>query len=168
MKIWAWICAGTLGFLMTGLPTSASAESIRDQILGTWALVSNSDQNSDGTPKWGNNREGSLIFESNGRYSFVIIRSDLPKFAANSADKGTSEENASVVHGSFANFGTFTVDDEVKKSFTTNIEASIYPNIVGRSLTRTITAIGPDELQYTNAATATGASANAVWRKTGP
>ncbi len=167
MKIWAGIRVSVPALLMIGLQTAASAESIRNQLIGTWVLVSNSDKNSDGSPKWGDNPKGSLIFSANGRYSFIIIRSDLPKFAANSADKGTAEENASVVHGSFANFGTFTVD-EVKKSFTTNIEASIYPNIVGRSLTRTITAIGPDELRYSNAATATGASADVVWRKIGP
>jgi hypothetical protein len=134
--------------------------------VGTWVLVSNSDKNSDGSPKWGNDPKGSLIFEANGRYSFMIVRSDLPKFAANAADKGTAEENASVVRGSFANFGTFTVDEE-KKTFTTKIEASVYPNITGLSMTRTITALGPDELRYTNATTATGASADVVWRRIG-
>ncbi|MGA7682842.1 MAG: hypothetical protein WCA54_21935, partial [Pseudolabrys sp.] len=60
----------------------------------------------------------------------------------------------------------FTVD-ETKSSFTTNIEGSVYPNIGGKSLTRMITAIGPDEVRYTNTTTSTGGSAVVVWRKIG-
>jgi hypothetical protein len=170
MKIWAAIGSGAIAFLMTGFAHGQSAQSggtLRDQLIGTWVLVSNTDKNSDGTPKWGTDPKGSLIFEANGRYSFMIVRSDLPKFAAKAADKGTPEENASVVRGSFANFGTFTVDEQ-KKTFTTNIEGSIYPNIVGLSMTRTVTAIGPNEFRYTNATTVTGASADVLWRRINP
>ncbi|MGB8107106.1 MAG: hypothetical protein WCF47_22800, partial [Pseudolabrys sp.] len=139
MKTWAAISVGACSFLMIGFLTPAQpGGSIRDQLIGTWVLVSNSDKNSDGMPKWGENPKGSLIFEANGRYSFIIVRSDLPKFTAN--------------------FGTFTVD-EAKSSFTTNIEGSVYPNIGGKSVTRTITAIGPDEVRYTNTTTSTGGSA---------
>ena len=147
MKTWAAISVGACSFLMIGFLTPAQpGGSIRDQLIGTWVLVSNSDKNSDGMPKWGENPKGSLIFEANGRYSFIIVRSDLPKFTAN--------------------FGTFTVD-ETKSSFTTNIEGSVYPNIGGKSVTRMITAIGPDEVRYTNTTTSTGGSAVVVWRKIG-
>jgi hypothetical protein len=93
MKTWTTIGVGTCSCLMIGFLTHAqSAGGIRDQLIGTWVLVANSDKNSDGMPKWGENPKGSLIFEANGRYSFIIVRSDLPKFAANSPDKGTPEE----------------------------------------------------------------------------
>jgi hypothetical protein len=147
MKTWAAISVSACSFLMIGFLTPAQpAGSIRDQLIGTWVLVSNSDKNSDGMPKWGENPKGSLIFEANGRYSFIIVRSDLPKFTAN--------------------FGTFTVD-ETKSSFTINIEGSVYPNLGGKSVTRTITAIGPDEVRYTNATASTGGSADVVLRKIG-
>jgi hypothetical protein len=140
---------------------------IKSQLFGVWELTSNTDKNSDGSSKWGENPKGSLIFESNGRYSFTIVRSDLKKFALNSADKGTPDENASVVRGSFANFGTYTVD-EAAKTFTTKVDASIYPNITGASITRNVLSLADGELRYSNAATATGASAVAVWRKIKP
>ena len=131
MKTWAAISVAACSFLLIGFLTPAQpGGSIRDQLIGTWVLVSNSDKNSDGMPKWGENPKGSLIFEANGRYSFIIVRSDLPKF-------------------------------------TTNIEGSVYPNIGGKSVTRTITAIGPDEVRYTSTTTSTGGSADVVWRKIG-
>jgi lipocalin-like protein len=144
--------------------TTQPTGSLKDQLIGTWVLVTNSDKNSDGSLKWGDNPKGSMIFDANGRYSFMIVRSDVPKFAANSADKGTAEENAKVVRGTFANFGTYTVDEQ-KRTFTTNLEGTMYPNLAGRSITRSISFISTDELRYTNAATATGASAEAVWRR---
>jgi hypothetical protein len=58
------------------------------------------------------------------RYSFIIVRSDLPTFAAKSMDKGTPGENARVVRGSFANFGAYIVDEE-KRIFMTKVDGSI-------------------------------------------
>src|SRR3954452_12884761 len=78
--------------------TAPTTGAIKDQLMGSWQLVSNSDKNSDGSLKWGENPKGSMVLEANGRYSFIIVRSDLPQFAANSMDKGTPEENARVVH----------------------------------------------------------------------
>jgi hypothetical protein len=170
MRILAVVGFGAIAVLTAGVAYGESMQSrqtLRDQLIGSWALVSNTDKNSDGVPKWGTDPKGSLIFEANGRYSFMIVRSDLPRFAAKAADKGTPEENTSVVRGSFANFGTFTIDEQ-NKTFTTKIEGSIYPNIVGASLTRRVTAIGPNEFRYTNATTATGASADVLWRRIDP
>jgi lipocalin-like protein len=152
---------------VTAVQSAPKTKAIKDQLIGTWQLVSNSDKNSDGSPKWGENPKGNMIFDASGRYSFIIVRSDLPQFAANAMDKGTAEENARVVQGSFANFGTYTVDEN-KRTFATKVEGSIYPNLTGRSIVRLITFIGSDELRYTNAATATGASAEAMWRRVKP
>lgn len=167
MKAWflcisfVFLCATTT--IAIG-QTSHATRSLKDELVGTWVLVSNSDKNSDGSLKWGGHPSGSLILAPDGRYSLMIVRSDIPAFAANAADKGTAEENALVVRGSIANFGTYSVD-ESKRSFTTNIEGSTYPNLRGKSQTRTISFIDMDEFRYTNPATANGASAEAVWRR---
>jgi hypothetical protein len=51
------------------------------------------DANADGSPVWGANPKGFLIFTDNGRYSSHIVRDDVPKFAAKSRLKGTPDEN---------------------------------------------------------------------------
>lgn len=165
----AWFLRTSFIFLCTTTTiaigqTSQATGSLKDEIAGTWILVSNSDKNSDGRLKWGEHPDGSLILAADGRYSLIIVRSDIPAFAANTADKGTAEENALVVRGSIANFGTYSVD-ESKRTFTTNIEGSTYPNLRRKSQTRVISFINADEFRYTNPATATGASAEAVWRR---
>ena len=57
--------------------------------------------------------KGSLIFEPNGRFSITVTRSDLPKFGSGSRVAGTPEENAAIVQGTIAYFGTYSVSVEI-------------------------------------------------------
>src|SRR5262249_5062326 len=91
---------------------------------------------------------GLLIFSENGRYSSIIVRTDVPKFAANNRMQGTPEENSAAVRGGIGGFGTHTVD-EAQKSVTVQFQASTYPNQGGTEQTRPI-AINGDELKITN------------------
>ena len=42
--------------------------------------------------RWGPNPRGRAIFEANGRYTFMIFRTDIPKFASNNMNQVTAEE----------------------------------------------------------------------------
>jgi Lipocalin-like domain len=142
-------------------------KSLKEQLIGTWTFVSAVETSKDGakSDRWGSNPKGSIIFEANGRYSFMISRSDIPKFAVNSVNQGTAEENKAVVQGIIAYFGTWSVD-EASKTLITNIEASSFPNVNGTSQKRIITSLTADELKYENPAATTGAVAQVVWRRT--
>ena len=74
------------------LPSNAAAQqkSIKDQIVGTWTFVSALDIYPDGrkNDRWGTNPKGVFMFDGNGRFAQFITRSDLPKIAAGTADKG--------------------------------------------------------------------------------
>src|SRR5262245_25229560 len=130
------------------LPSSAVGQQkpSKDQLVGTWTLVS-----TDNTQNFGANPKGMLVFDGNGRYSLVFMRSDLPKFAASAADKGTAEENYTV--------------NEADKTITSRAEGSWFPNQVGTEAKRIITSLTADELKYTNPATALGTTAHTVWRR---
>jgi len=143
------------------LPSSAVSQqkSLKDQLVGTWTLVS-----TDNVQNFGANPKGMLVFDGNGRYSLVFMRSDLPKFAASTADKGTAEENKVVMQGMVAHFGTYTVN-EAEKTITSRAEGSWFPNLVGREAKRVVTSLTADELKYTNPATALGTTAHTVWRR---
>ena len=139
---------------------------LKDQIVGTWTVVSTVNIQKDGRKidQFGARPQGSLTFDSNGRYMLMIVRSDLPKFATNKVDEGTAAENKAVLSGLIAHFGTYSIN-EADKTLTTHVEASSFPNLAGKEQKRTITSVTADELKYTNPATAFGTSAEVVWRR---
>jgi hypothetical protein len=152
--------------LVVGLHAGGAAaqqKSLKEQLVGTWSFVSSTSKAPDGSPVWGANPKGLLIFTENGRYSSHIVRGDVPKFAAKNRLQGTPEENKAVVHGSIGTFGTYTVD-EGKKSFTVRFEASTYPNNSGTEQTRPFTISG-DELKIINPASSAGGQSELVYRR---
>ena len=150
------------------LPTSAVSQqkSLKEQLVGTWTFVSAIDVHKDGTrsDRWGPNPKGVLMFDGNGRYALMIMRSDLPKFAANTSDQGTADESKAVLKGLIVHFGTYSVN-EADKTVTTRIEGSSFPNLSGMEQKRIISSLTTDELKYTNPATATGTTAEAIWKR---
>jgi hypothetical protein len=148
----AALCLG-----LCGAPAAAQQAPLKDQLVGTWTMVSS-------TARFGTNPKGQMILLANGRYSFMISRLDVPKFAANNVTQGTADENAAVVKGVIANFGTWSFD-EATKTLTTNVEASTYPNLNGASQKRVISSLTADELKYTNPTSAAGTVDEAVWKR---
>ena len=137
---------------------------MKDQLVGSWTFVSSTTKAEDGSPAWGTNPRGIVIFTENGRYSSHLMRSDRQKFAANSRAKGTPEENKAAVLGNISSFGTYTVD-EAKKTFTIRFEGSTYPNLEGTVQTRPFEIAG-DELRVINPAPSVGGPpSNIVYRR---
>jgi hypothetical protein len=152
---------------LTAAPAAmAQQKSLKEQLVGNWTFVSSIDTNKDGTKtdRWGPNAKGLVMFDPSGRFSFLISRANIPKFASNNVNQGTAEENKSVVQGLIAYFGTWSVD-EGTKTLTTNIEAGSFPNLNGGLQKRTITSLTADELKYTNPSTTIGTSTDVVWRR---
>jgi hypothetical protein len=156
------LCAGTTA--TSG--TMAQQKSLKEQLIGNWTFVSSIDTNKDGTKsdRFGPNAKGLVMFDASGRFSFLISRASIPKFAAGNVNQGTAEENKAVVQGMIAYFGTWSVD-EASKMLTTNIEAGSFPNLNGGNQKRIITSLTADELKYTNSATTAGTSSDVVWRR---
>src|ERR671939_476518 len=98
-----------------GCATSVSAQTAKS-VAGTYSGVSfvTTDASGMSTPTFGDNPRAMMILTPQGRYSIVVMREDLPKFAANRRVKGTPEEYKAVVEGSIAHFGRYTIDDKGK------------------------------------------------------
>jgi hypothetical protein len=149
------------------LPSNAAAQqkSIKDQIVGTWTLVSTTGRLADGSPTWGTNPKTLLLFTDNGRFSAHLMRSDRSKFAANSRLKGTPDENKATVEGTLSYFGTYTIS-EPDKTITYHIEGSSYPNWNGTDQKRPILSLTADELKYANPAPSGGTAASELlWKR---
>jgi ketosteroid isomerase-like protein len=144
-------------------PASAPQTTTTD-LVGTWKLVSIAvEQDGKKTDFYGPNPQGQLIYEANGRVSNIITRSGLPKFASDSRQLGTPEENAEVVEGSIAYFGTYTVD-AAAKTITLHIETCSYPNLNGLDRKSTFNISG-DELTITNPTSSIGVPDQLVWKR---
>jgi hypothetical protein len=157
-RLFAILAVSALSLAITAGEATAQGKRInKQQLVGTWKLVS--------SDVFGQNPKGILVFDRNGNYSLTIVRSDLPKFAAGSAGKGTAEENQTVMAGMVTSFGTYSLN-EADKTITTHVEGSSYPNLAGGEQRRIISSLTRDELRYTNPTAVFGLpNAPTVWRR---
>lgn len=116
-------------------------------LVGSWSLVSLTVFRSGSEVEvLGPQPRGQLIFGSDGRYVLVGVRADLPKFAADNRLSGSAVENQRIVQGSFAHFGTYTVDT-AGQVIVFHIHNSTFPNWDGDVQRRPFTLDG-DRLTY--------------------
>ena len=143
----------------------AQQKTLKEQLVGTWTLVSNDIVAPDGTrrPNFGPNPKGILIIDANGRYAQIQLNPDRPKFKGSTRSDGTPEEYKAVVQATVAMFGTWSVN-EADKTINHHIEFHIFPNYDGTESKRSITLAG-DELKASNPTPAGGGKSELVWRR---
>jgi hypothetical protein len=153
-----------MALLSLGVALQARARSAKDQLVGTWVLVSAYNERQDGSKfePFGANPTGILMFDGNGRFSLELIRSGLPKFASNNRQEGTPEENKAIVQGIICFFGTYSVS-EADHTLNYHIESSSFPNWNGTDQKRSFTLTG-DEMTYTGPG-ASGGTSHLVWKR---
>ena len=146
-----------MGFAL--LPGSALAQqkSLKEQLVGTWTVVSWDQTAKDGThfQRFGASPKGVNVFAPNGHFYIMFARADLPRIAASDPMKTTPEENKAVMEGSIAYFGTYTVD-EATETISLRVEASTFPNQVGSEQKRNLASITVGDLKLTNPSALTG------------
>ena len=134
--------------------SNAIGQSAKD-LVGTWTIAS--------AEAFGPNPKGLLIFEPNGRYSLMLMRADLPKYASNNRAQGTPEEYKAIGAGSISYYGTYSVNGS---DLILRIEHSSFPSWTGTEQKRTNLTLTGDELKYTNTAPSVGGPpAVLVWRR---
>ena len=129
-------------FACAVLPATAQPQSLKEQVIGTWQIVSVEEVYPDGhkeTP-WGPNMKGAVSFDPHGKVLLMIIGGDLP------TPSGTPQEAARQV---VAYFGTYSVDDGAK-TITYTAERATLPVFDGLARKATITVTG-EELRQSSA-----------------
>ena len=138
------------------VPSSAvSQQSLRDQLVGAWTLVSQEFTTPDGTKRQGGagglvgpNSRGILILDASGRYAYEAWLADRPKFKAGDQRlAGTAEEYKAAVQTFAANNGTWSVN-EADKTLTRHFEGALIQNGVGEDVKDSVSLAG-DELKLT-------------------
>ena len=153
-----------MALLSLGVALQARAQSVKDQLVGTWMLVAVYDARPDGSKfdPFDGNPTGILMFDGNGHFAAQLMGSGFPKFASNNRLEGSPEENKAIVQGSICYFGTYSVS-EADHTLTYHVESSSFPNFNGADQTRAFTLTG-DELTYTGP-TSTGGTSHVVWKR---
>jgi Lipocalin-like domain len=158
---------------MTGLALAllsdsaiAQQQSLKQQLAGTWTVVSSSNVAPDGSKRqiFGANPKGVLVLDASGRYAQIIVRPDRPKFKANNRLDGTPEENKAAILGTTATFGTWSVD-EASKSLVRHIEGSLFPNQEGTDAKTSIVSLTGDELKTSNPSAGSGGTTDTAYRR---
>jgi hypothetical protein len=142
----------------------AQQKSLKEQLVGGWALVSvTSEQDGKKVEPYGPAPRGYMTIGTNGRFSIQTFRPGTPKFASNDRTKGNAEENKAVVQNSVSYFGTYEIDEE-KRIMNIHIEQSTFPNYDGEYQKRFLDLTG-DELKFTNPSSTTGGTLVVIWKR---
>ncbi|HEX9573068.1 MAG TPA: lipocalin-like domain-containing protein [Myxococcales bacterium] len=138
---------------------------LKQQLVGAWTMVSDTvDQGGAKVEPFGPSPKGNMILTSDGHFSIVLTRPDVPKFASNSRTNGTADENKAAMQGGIGYFGTYTVSD-ADKTVNLRVEASTFPNWSGTDQKR-IVALSGDEMTVTNPTPSIGpGTATLVWKR---
>jgi hypothetical protein len=96
----------------------------------------------------------------------MTFRAHLTRVASSNRASATPEEAKSIVAGSIAYFGRYSVDD-ASKVVSVDIHGSTFPNQVGQTEEnkRVITSLTATELKFTNPAAISGSRIELVYRR---
>jgi hypothetical protein len=126
------------------LSVPAKAQSLREQLIGAWSLVSCDPQFQVFTPVCGTNPNGILMYDASGRYALIIALRGRPKPSA--GRNSPAEELKPLVTGLLAQFGTWSVN-ETDKIITGHIEGALFPGVEGTENAPVTVSLSGDELR---------------------
>jgi hypothetical protein len=155
--------AASGSFLMT-IDTYGQKQSLKDQLVGTWTLLSWEQKKADGTKveRYGAAPKGIAFFDAGGQYIITVMRADRAKYASNTLWQGTPEENKETADGTITYFGTYSAN-EADSSIGIHVEGSSFPNWNGSEQKRFVTIAG-DQLTLTVRPPA-GDIVDVIWKR---
>ena len=160
------LCAVAL-ITIPAFPSSSVAQgkSLKDQLVGTWIYVSSTGKREDGSAVPRPSAQGAVTYTADGRFHFITVRTEVPKYASGDPARPSPEEAMAVASGVVAYTGTYTVDESTKTAHL-NIETSSVPNFVGApNQRRIVTSITDEELKLTNPRTPAGVTLELVFKR---
>jgi len=157
-------CRFGVGAILICLSLSSTvfAESLKEQIVGAWRLVSiYNEQNGAKQNLYGDKPVGLTIFDRSGYVIQYISKANVGKFAAENRLKGTDQEYRTVMQGMISGFGTYTVDGD---TVTIKWVASSYPNRAGTTEKRTYKVVG-QQMTSVNPTAASGGTSYTTFER---
>jgi hypothetical protein len=154
--IFAACAIAAFGSSMMTIDALGQKQSLKEQLVGTWTLLSWEQKKADGAKleRYGTSPKGIAFFDEGGRYIITVMRSDRAKYASNAPWQGTPDENKETADGTITYFGTYSIS-EADSSIAIHVDGSSFPNwnrtdqkrfvtIAGEQLTLTVRPPGAD------------------------
>jgi hypothetical protein len=143
-------------------------KSMREQLAGTWTLISWEQTNADGSKlqQFGADPKGIAFFDATGHYIISVMRSDRANYnIGNFGQLGqiTGDEGKATAVGTITYFGTYSVR-EADRSIAIHVEASSFPNWNGTDLERLV-EITEDRLKLI-VRPPRGGTVDVLWKRT--
>jgi Lipocalin-like domain len=140
---------------------------LKEQLAGTWTLVSWEQTNADGSKlqQFGANPKGIAFFDAIGHYIISVMRSDRASYQIDNFGQIaqiTAEESKATALGTITHFGTYSVS-EADRTIAIHVEASSFPNWNGTDLER-LFEITQDQLKLT-VRPPRGGSVDVLWKR---
>jgi hypothetical protein len=153
-------CAAAALFI--GNQAVAQAPTLKQQLVGTWTIVSWEIALANGTKQQTANPKGILMFDAGGRHALVTAPAGRPKFKT--ASQPTTEELVVATENFAASNGTWSIR-EADKILTMRFETAVVPDNEGTDLISSVSIVG-DELKLTGVEPLpSGAKVNVVYRR---
>jgi hypothetical protein len=114
-------------------PDHLASRSLKEQVSGTWKLVSWKIEQANGElidPPLGPVPLGWIMYQPEGHMSVVLMRPDRPKFASNNLMEATPEEIKAAFEGYVSYCGSYEVNEQ-ERFVIHRLQLSWFPNLVG-------------------------------------
>src|SRR5437899_12540833 len=95
-----------LGMSLLAGSAAGQQTSPKEQLVGTWTLVSH-----ESVSMYGANPKGVAFFDADGHFIITVMRSDRVKYTSDHPARGTVEENKATAQGTMTYFGTYSVSE---------------------------------------------------------
>ena len=125
------------------VPASAYGQSLREQLLGTWTIVSAA-RVVGGVEEpdfLGPDPVGRFLFAPDGHFCFNAMRRNRPKFGSANLLGGTSEEKSAAYDSYVGYCGRYEVNEQ-ERSVAMQLELSSFPNWTGTTQKRFVDVTG--------------------------
>ena len=164
-SIFTFCAVAALGLAVLPSNIGAQQGTLKQQLVGTWMLVSDEVAASNGTkrPFLSANKSGILVFDAGGRYVTVYGRSDRPKLKTVNRSELTAQELGPAALEFAASYGTWSVN-EADKTITFHFELALVPNAAGVDAKVVVNLTG-DELRLTFTEQPTGDRVDRAFRR---
>jgi Lipocalin-like domain len=152
------------GSFMTTFDALGQKQSLKEQLVGTWTLLSWDQRKADGTKveRYGTSPKGIAFFDAGGRYIITVMRSDRAKYASNALWQGTPDENKETADSTITYFGTYSIS-EADSGIAIHVVGSSFPNWNGTDQKRFV-AIAGEQLTLTVRSSA-GDVVDVIWKR---
>lgn len=157
------LCVGTLS---GASQFPAQQKSLKDQLVGTWTIVSVDNTLPNGTKRrlFGVDPNGIIMFNADGRFAQIQMRSSRSKFRSNNRLEASGEESKTAMMDTLAQFGTWSVS-EAAKVIMVHVEHALIPNAESLDSNRIIISLTADELIFRHVGPSTGGQDVSAYRR---